>query len=1091
MSDAVVPSEPENESDDRSLSEIDDLLDIGLARAFDEAPSPLSAEFASDSDSSVDTGLDGEPWVTLPEPEARRTELGDALSALVDELETSRRYRILGELGRGGMGVVLAARDLRLGREVAIKILHESPSHSSRRVRRFVEEAQIAGQLQHPGIVPVYDIGVIGETRPYFSMKYVRGVTMGEWLSERDRGASITLGVFQRVCEAMAYAHARGVIHRDLKPANIMIGRFGEVLVMDWGIAKVAGAPQPGSSDTMAGLRTSRDRDDAMQSQSGAIMGTPCYMAPEQARGEVRELDARTDVFALGAILYQMLVGRAPWDRVAMREVRNRAATGALEPLYRGLDRSPAPRELVELAKECLAVEPQERPVDAQAVVERIAGYRGALNERARRAEIDSVQARARAEQERRVQRLTVGLVVAVAVAIVGGVAVWAGMERREQSLVRQEDEERADTRAEVQAMTERARELYRMARDINSDTAWDEALTASAAALATASSTEVEDSLLRSVQALSDEMRIAKRSADQRMRGAERIRRLRSELSRAYMLGQDPSMRDEALVSYKKAFDAFGEDPLSDDPCPTLRDPSLRESLSAALHQWALVLYATKRSERDWRRLADRALEIDDDPVRGQLFRALMTKDNKLIKRLVESVTTRGLSPVTLVMVGRRIAAELGNDAAFKFFIEHARRHPGDEALNADAGYFALQVKPARVALAMRHFSAAVAAAPQRYLHSANFGVAILESGDPKGAIIELRRARRIDFEHWFARYHLGRALARDGKHDEALHELESAIQDRPKNWALRLAHAKVLTSVSRREEAHEAYRIGRELGARPLSSILLSMAKLSSAVGETERAREEFEQALGAEPGLKEQSSIWMGLGRLAERRGESSEALEAYGKAAKAYQGNSAIYYNWGNVLMRGRRLDEAIVKYRQALRVYPEYAKAWINLAQCLRSRGRYDEALDAYVSARGILKKTGGKAPFDLSSPEADCRTGKARLASLRAVMEGRRRIRDIADFRVLLKEQRRQAGRFGELKLTGLALEALDFAGSRAALLVRLAQLVDELFLEDFEWSSEVAKHWRMRALQSLDEAASRGASIRELDELRESLSIE
>ena len=156
--------------------------------------------------------------------------------------ERGDRYLLFGEIARGGMGAVLKGRDPDLGRDLAVKVLLEGHRDKPELVRRFVEEAQIGGQLQHPGIVPVYELGTFADSRPYFTMKLVKGRTLAQLLKERggpEDDLPRFLGIFEQVCQTVAYAHARGVIHRDLKPTNVMVGSFGEVQVMDWGLAKV------------------------------------------------------------------------------------------------------------------------------------------------------------------------------------------------------------------------------------------------------------------------------------------------------------------------------------------------------------------------------------------------------------------------------------------------------------------------------------------------------------------------------------------------------------------------------------------------------------------------------------------------------------------------------------------------------------------------------------------------------------------------------------------------------------------------------------------------------------------------------------
>jgi serine/threonine protein kinase len=157
-------------------------------------------------------------------------------------LRRAGRYHVLGEIARGGMGIVLKGRDPDLGRDVAMKVLHPSHARSPAMIQRFIEEAQIGGQLQHPGILPVYELGLDTELRPYFTMRLVHGRTLTALLEERPdptKDLGRFLAIFEQVCQTVAYAHARGVIHRDLKPSNVMVGAFGEVLVVDWGLAKI------------------------------------------------------------------------------------------------------------------------------------------------------------------------------------------------------------------------------------------------------------------------------------------------------------------------------------------------------------------------------------------------------------------------------------------------------------------------------------------------------------------------------------------------------------------------------------------------------------------------------------------------------------------------------------------------------------------------------------------------------------------------------------------------------------------------------------------------------------------------------------
>lgn len=218
---------------------------------------------------------------------------------------SATKYRLLDELASGGMGTVYLAEDTELNRRVAIKVLNSTELSSDLR-RRMVREAQIIAGLEHPGIVPVHDVGAVADGRVFYAMKYVRGSRLDEYAA-RTESIGDRLRKFQLVCDAVAFAHAHGVIHRDLKPQNIMIGSFGEVLVLDWGVAKILRQhEQPVSleADTLI-----KNPDDT---RHGTVIGTRNYMSPEQARGEINQLDERCDVYSLGAVLYFLLTNKSP-----------------------------------------------------------------------------------------------------------------------------------------------------------------------------------------------------------------------------------------------------------------------------------------------------------------------------------------------------------------------------------------------------------------------------------------------------------------------------------------------------------------------------------------------------------------------------------------------------------------------------------------------------------------------------------------------------------------------------------------------------------------------------------------------------------
>ena len=261
----------------------------------------------------------------------------------VDVTQAVVNFSLGAEIGAGGMGSVLNAEDTTLGRAVAMKVMRLEASDSEDARSTFLREAAILGRLEHPNIVPIHNLGQDADGRLFYTMKLVRGRTLQSILSNLKRRDEKTIAewpldklleVYRKVCDAMSYAHFRGVIHRDLKPENIMVGEFGEVLLMDWGLAKVIGDDEDFLSGTMPGFQELSDGQIADMSSAltleGAVMGTPQYMAPEQAAGKTAELDERTDVFALGGILYSILTLRPPVTGKSLAEIVRKLDSGSI-----------------------------------------------------------------------------------------------------------------------------------------------------------------------------------------------------------------------------------------------------------------------------------------------------------------------------------------------------------------------------------------------------------------------------------------------------------------------------------------------------------------------------------------------------------------------------------------------------------------------------------------------------------------------------------------------------------------------------------------------------------------------------------------
>lgn len=346
------------------------------------APAPIIKPKQKEEPEEIDIFADaakqfegGEAPQKLPDPLGsglKESKPADAIKCEIPKYPSEEKYNLVKQLGKGGMGVVLEVTDNAIGRNVALKKI-KGKIHPQR-TARFDEEAKITGRLEHPNIIPVHEF-VQNENERYFTMKLVKGEDLEKILEKKsakeenyhrkyDRAS--LLRIFIDVCNALAYAHDHNVIHRDIKPANVMIGKFGEVLVMDWGLGKVIGTPEEMDVTGQSVI----PMKSAGLTADGVVMGTPAYMAPEQAAGKLSEMDEKTDIFSLGAVLYELVTGKKPTPAKTMEELLQKRVDGVIDkmPMF-------TPKELESIILKAMVLEKNERYNTAEELAEDVQRY--------------------------------------------------------------------------------------------------------------------------------------------------------------------------------------------------------------------------------------------------------------------------------------------------------------------------------------------------------------------------------------------------------------------------------------------------------------------------------------------------------------------------------------------------------------------------------------------------------------------------------------------------------------------------------------------------------------------------------------------
>lgn len=585
------------------------------------------------------------------------------------------RYPVSEMLGQGGIGVILRAHDPELGRELAVKLLR--PEHADDAVlkAKFVDEARLCSSLQHPGVVPIYEIEYDEGGRPFFTMKVIEGATLHSMLAQRESPEADRarfLRYFEQVCETLSYAHARGIVHRDVKPGNVMVGAFGEVQVLDWGFAIELSSPAsvPEASDVGG------DRHGEKESGSRVrILGTPSYMAPEQARGDVEAIDARSDVFALGAILTEILTGAPAYRTSSRQESYVHASKAWLDDAHRRIERCDANREMKELALRCMAVAREERPADAGVVARAVREHLASLEQRHRELELEAAEARVRAEeslararQEKRVRILTLACLAASIVAFLSiGAVVWAGQARERQA----EEAQRSFLAAISQAKT-----LAAEARSAKAGVVapWQKARVAAEQAATMARERSLDPRLVREGKDLLARVTL---QGDRALRERRFLDWLEGP-SHRLQYDRGSSGLEE---SYRAAFADLGIDidAGASEVVPKPRESRIAAACIQALDDLLPYLRMRRIKRPSWTVLVEIANGADPQPQRVQIRRAWTKSDHAKLLELAASAELLREDPSGACMLATALVYSGKKRAARELWRKVIEFHPAD----------------------------------------------------------------------------------------------------------------------------------------------------------------------------------------------------------------------------------------------------------------------------------------------------------------------------------------------------------------------------------------------------------------------------
>jgi tetratricopeptide (TPR) repeat protein len=844
-------------------------------------------------------------------------------------------FRIVREVGRGGMGVVYEAEQLSLGRRVALKVLPFAATMDPRQLQRFHNEARAAAALDHPHIVHVHAVGCERAVH-YYAMQFIDGLTLAQLIAHQrgqlpqrpeepttdytppaaDQPAAETaaaaadttaqrprdLPEFRRIAEwgrqaaeALDHAHTLGIVHRDIKPANLLVDGHGKLWVTDFGLAQI--------------------QSDARLTITGDLVGTLRYMSPEQALAKRVVVDHRTDVYSLGATLYELLTLEPAFRGNDRQELLRQIAFE--EPVRPRRLNKAVPAELETIVLKALEKNPTDRYATAKELAEDLGRF---LADEPIRARPAGVVRRLRKWGRRHPAWVAAAAALLLALLVLGGVVLW------------REHEQRVAAEYAVESALERAELLRQQER-------WDEALAVLAVAQAQLAG--------RGLGALGQRVEQSRRDVE--MLGKLEEARLQRAAAGKEM-GFDNAGADRlyaaAFAGYGLEVTALGHKDLAE----RIRSSVIGDHLIAALDDWAFV--RDKLQPGDGGPLRSVADLVDEDPWRRRLRAAAGRGDRASLEGLAEEQGILGKPPAQLVLLARALR-EAGSWAVAERVLQAAQAaRPSDFWINFELAYILQSKTLAKSAEALRFYQAALALRPHSPSVYNNLGNALHTKGDVGGAMTAYREALRLMKDHAEAHINLGATLREKGQLDEAIREYREAIRI---NKALPDAHCGLGVALKDKGQLDGAIAAYRE-AIRLKKDDPQAHTNLGNALqdkGDVEGALAEHREAIRLK---KDFPDAHGNLGAALHHKGDLDGAIKAYREALRLKKDFPEAHRNLGIALAQKGNLVEATQEYQEALRLKKDFLEVYLNLGTLLCDQKKdYDGAIAAFREALRLKK----------------------------------------------------------------------------------------------------------------------------------------